>query len=528
MSIEIPDSASQIDNKAKTDVQRELTGSNPFAKNHWLAAMITAFSNRVFDFYKQLLNGINAVFPDTAFGDYLSRWMVIFKISQIAASTSTGNVVATGTDTTEIVIGTKVANANGDLYSSTATVNIAESTTDIDTLTRSGQIATATFLQPHLLASGVVATIADAVETEYNGAFTITVISDTQFQYTLVGSPTTPATGTITSTATTASVPIESDETGSTLNLDNGEEVTLSSPIAGVDNTLTADFGAVGGGGAQESLDDAQVRMVQRIQNPVAHFNAGDIRALAKTLNGVTRVFVQTPSTKTTSVPVNLTRLDDGTDDNVVALATIQSGTFSFFSGQTITITASDKPDYNIADTNCIITTSTTLIYSVGASTEDPIGSQATITGSDIPLGTVRVYFMRDNDFDNAGERDPIPTASEVNALKDLLLTILPGNTSENDLVVAAPDGIEIDFPFNTITPDTAGMRTGIKNALEQLMFDRTSVGRTLEEDDYRAAITNAFDQDSGEYIQSYDLTLTGDQAMLSGQIPILGEITYL
>ena len=40
MALELPSTAEEIDNKAKTDVQRELGGSNPFARNHWLGALI--------------------------------------------------------------------------------------------------------------------------------------------------------------------------------------------------------------------------------------------------------------------------------------------------------------------------------------------------------------------------------------------------------------------------------------------------------------------------------------------------------
>ena len=36
MSIEIPESAAEVENRAKTDVQRELVESNPFLKNSWL------------------------------------------------------------------------------------------------------------------------------------------------------------------------------------------------------------------------------------------------------------------------------------------------------------------------------------------------------------------------------------------------------------------------------------------------------------------------------------------------------------
>jgi len=76
--IDIPESAQEIDARSKADVQRELAQSNPFLKNSWLGAIVTASSNRIFDFYIQLSAAIRDSFPDTAIGDYLTRWAAIW------------------------------------------------------------------------------------------------------------------------------------------------------------------------------------------------------------------------------------------------------------------------------------------------------------------------------------------------------------------------------------------------------------------------------------------------------------------
>ena len=175
----------------------------------------------------------------------------------------------------------------------------------------------------------------------FNGTFSnIIVISDTEYTFNLtVAAGGDDLGGTATSTSTFASVPIESDDTGSAVNLDNGETVTLNSPIAGVDNILTADAGAVGGGTDTETEASTRNRLLERIQNPVAHYNSADIETLARTVNGVTRVFVQTPSSATTAVIVNLERVSvDGSATNIAGFATIASGVFSFTSGQSVEI----------------------------------------------------------------------------------------------------------------------------------------------------------------------------------------------
>lgn len=72
-------------------------------------------------------------------------------------------------------------------------------TVSVTSITRSGATATVTTGSSHGLVTGQMATIAGAVETDYNGRYIVTVSSSTVFTYTVANSPTTPATGTITS-----------------------------------------------------------------------------------------------------------------------------------------------------------------------------------------------------------------------------------------------------------------------------------------------------------------------------------------
>ena len=65
-------------------------------------------------------------------------------------------------------------------------------------ITRSGTTATVNTGQVHGLSTGHIVAMAGAVETDYNGDFQIIVLTTTTFTYTVAGSPSTPATGTIT------------------------------------------------------------------------------------------------------------------------------------------------------------------------------------------------------------------------------------------------------------------------------------------------------------------------------------------
>jgi hypothetical protein len=67
----------------------------------------------------------------------------------------------------------------------------------VSSLTRSGSTATLTTSTPHSFVTGQKVVISGATQTDYNGAFTVTVTGPTAFTYTVANSPVTPATGTI-------------------------------------------------------------------------------------------------------------------------------------------------------------------------------------------------------------------------------------------------------------------------------------------------------------------------------------------
>lgn len=296
MAINIPDNAEEVVNRSKADVQRELQQSNPFLKNSWLGAIVTAAANRIFDFYLQLKAAIRENLPDTATtgeGGLLIRWAAIWGKQIIPASKSNGNVVATGVAGSTIPISTVMTVSGVGNFESTSASTISDQTINIDDLTRSGSIVTVITASNHNLANGVSVTIAGATNTDYNGTFDITVTADDAFQYSITATPPDELGTAATASFTTASIPVESEDFGLSVNLDAGTQLRLQSPIIGVDDIVTTDFGTVGGGTDQETDAELRARLLDRIQNPVAHFNVSDIVEKAKEVAGVTRVFVQ-------------------------------------------------------------------------------------------------------------------------------------------------------------------------------------------------------------------------------------------
>ena len=150
--LDIPESSQEVVARSKADVQRELEQSNPFLKNSWLGAIVTAAANRIFDFYLQLKTAIRENFPDTATGTFLTRWAAIWGKQLLAASKSSGLVVATGTATSVITSGTILTASGVGNFISTAAATISAQTINIDDLTRAGTTVTAKTTSDHGLA----------------------------------------------------------------------------------------------------------------------------------------------------------------------------------------------------------------------------------------------------------------------------------------------------------------------------------------------------------------------------------------
>lgn len=515
MSVGTPDTSTQVEDRIKADVQREAPDSNPYLQVHWLRSFIAGVARRQFDFYKDLDRTETRLFPDTADDVTSLRWGNIFIGPPNPATNATGNAVATGNAGGIIPLAASMT-AGGNEYTVITAGTITAQVLSVLSITRSGSTATVTTNGDHGLASAVPVTIAGAGEAEYNVTDTVIVVTGLNtFTYQVTGSPATPASGTITAAFTSASVEIQSVETGDDTNLDLDSPLTLQSPIVNVDDTLTVDFGATGGGADEESLTDYIARYLDKIRFPVAHFNSADITAQAKLVNGVTRVFVEEAGTIIGSISVtSITR-----SGNVATVTT--AADHGFDDGQVTTIAGAVETEYNVTDARIIVESATIFHYVVLGTPSSPATGTITATTS-VALGQVRTFFMRDNDD------DPIPSASEVQTTKDKVDEIRPANTSINDNIVKAPDAVPVAYTFTELTPDTPTMRTAVDANIAQFHDEETVVGVDVDEDAYRAAIKNTVDPDTGDTVLSFALSVpSGDITINSGQIATKGVVTF-
>ena len=301
----------QIIARMRADVAALLPGSDPTLENSLLDAIVTSAGSRISDLYLDLNRMLNELFPQTATGEFLDFFGDIFGVSRLPATAASGNAVFNGTLATAIPLGTEFSGTDGVLYTSSVGVNISALNLSVASLTRTGTTATASFASAHGLSTGISVVMSGAVETEYNGTFVVTVISSTELEYTITGTPTTPATGTIVLDTDIAIVPLDANDVGVDGNRSSGSSITPTTTIVGVTTPGFVDFAGLTGGADIEDDDSYRDRIILERSSLEALFNSAQIEQEAKTVAGVTRVFVKEVTPSFGQVTILFVRDDD-------------------------------------------------------------------------------------------------------------------------------------------------------------------------------------------------------------------------
>ncbi|RLC69251.1 MAG: hypothetical protein DRH97_00130 [Chloroflexi bacterium] len=503
----------ELSDRGRADFKTVNPLSNPYDPAGLPNALIVSDSNRVRELYDSLEIVVRDTFTATAEEQALLNKGLEYGLTPNSPIQAQGNVIFVGIAGTDVPINTPIQGQNGETYNSELTKTISENTIAIPTLTSSGVTATAVFNTAHGLGSGMTITFADTVEIEYNGDFVITVISETQLQYTLLSSTTSPATGLPTATYTGVVVSAISETATASANLAGGSILSLSQSIAGVESNVYTQFSGMDGGADVESEDSFRERIELFQQNPQTNFDKTSIELEARKVSGVTRVWViganevNTSQVATTITSINGFKNITFPEDH------------DLFSGMLIQPSGANEAEYN-GDFECLVVDSDNVAYYNPGSNGTATGS-ITVDYSNIQPGQVRVFFVRDNDA------TIIPSAQEIQDVKDQILTIKPAHTSDADVIVDGPTLKSVDFVFTTLVPDTSGLRTSIAQNLEDLFFT-TEPGATITQDAYRTAIQNSFDIETKQGVNQFVLsTPTGSIESLYNEIIALGDITY-
>jgi len=301
MPLTTPESADDVIARAITDVELALApvGGKPALKNSWLNSAIVAFSNRVFDFYFALDQAALESLPDTAVIN-LDRWAAIYKIIRTAGTPAFGFAVASGILGSTIPLNVFLVTGDGKRYktvSSTVTITVKSPTIPIGNLTHDGLgVATCITTDKHRLGTQTGISIVNAGNPGYNVSNVpiIDILDANTFTYAITGAPPpTPSTSLGFLVFSSAQLAVESVDPGSTEDQVFDVALKFESPITGVDDVARVDFDELGGGATREVNVAVRARLLDRVQNPIAHFNTAELTAVAKSVAGVTRVFVQ-------------------------------------------------------------------------------------------------------------------------------------------------------------------------------------------------------------------------------------------
>lgn len=280
---------------ARAEFRRQLPDVDPTVFGSWARGFIDGCGAMAHALGFVVRDLEQEMFPQTATDEFLDRWGDYEDLPRNPATGASGFVSLGGTVATVINAGEQFVGSNNVTYSVVSPAAVEVVALLVTSITRSGTTATAATSTPHMLATAMQTTISGAVETAYNGLFAVTVTGPNTFTYQVAGSPSTPATGTITETSNFASLDVQAITTGPGTNMQAGG--TLNVSISGLDSLAYVQFGGLGGGADLESNDDYRDRIIESRSNISGVFTEDQIKIAARTISGNTRVFVKRPIT---------------------------------------------------------------------------------------------------------------------------------------------------------------------------------------------------------------------------------------
>jgi uncharacterized phage protein gp47/JayE len=298
MGLQIP-TRTEVVSALAAYVRAAVPGLDPStSRRSYVGGKVKSLGLALHDWYAALKKyADHEPFPQTATEDFFGTgwWIDITKLPRNPAAAARGKAVFTGTAGTLIPDGLALS-ANNVAYSVDAATAIIAQTLVIASLTRDGTTAIAETGEPHNLATGMSVTISGATQTAYNVTAAITVTAENEFTYAVAGSPATPATGSPILSAAWAVADVTCDTVGPAGNIDGGGTLSLPVTPSGASSTVLVTHGGIAGGTDQELLESWRARVLEALGSDFGTFTADEIEVVAKTVPGVTRVWVRTAS----------------------------------------------------------------------------------------------------------------------------------------------------------------------------------------------------------------------------------------
>lgn len=305
MPLLIPDRLSVVA-KLQGYVRRDLPDLDPTVtrRRGFIGGFVRSLGSALHDWYVALKRYADyEVHPQTATEGFFAAgwWLDITNLPRLPAAAAQGSLVVTGIAGSQLASGSTITAPNSVTYTTDASVTVvAQGIRGTSTVTSEGmaRFVTAT---AHNLASGMTLTFSGSPHTEMDGAHEIVVTDDVTVEYDFGGDiqsdpvePNTLAQGAWGNVRATATI------TGPGGNIDAGSLLSINSPPTGIDSDALLTFGGMADGSDVEDLENWRERVLEALGTDFGMFSADEISIVAKTVPGVTRVFVRRPTREPT------------------------------------------------------------------------------------------------------------------------------------------------------------------------------------------------------------------------------------
>ena len=304
MPLDIP-TRSEVNAQSQAYVRTDVPELSAIARRRsFVGGLTRAFFMAVHDLYRAFKRYADREpFPQTASEGFFATgwWIDITGLSRIQPAPATGSVVATGTSGSIIAAGTALT-YNGLTYTTDAAATIVAQTLSGISSIVDGEsfLGRFTTTAPHNLSTGQVLTFSGCIRAALNGEFAITVVDE----YTIEYETTDPIGGTELEPNPVASgswtvLSITCSDVGTAGNFSAAASLTFESAPSGVDATASPTFGGIADGSDLETLGAWRERVLEALATDFGTFTESEIKIVAKTVPGVTRVFVRRPVRRT-------------------------------------------------------------------------------------------------------------------------------------------------------------------------------------------------------------------------------------
>lgn len=287
------DTFNDIVNRFRADLTNSLPGLDPTIIGSFIRAMVDGFSGRMFESNLTIDQVVKQSFVQTATGIYLEYIAARDGLRRNPAAPARGYVVATGVLGVNVPRETLLTSANNVTLKTTEAATTQNVLTSVVQITRVGTTAKVRCSSKHNLASGIYAEVGGAELNGYNGRVLVTVIDEFIFDYEVDGDLATPATGDISVAFIGVVLPVETEGTGQGQNIGAGAGVEIQNPPIGLDPSAFINPLSVDGGTEIEEDEALRARTLEKSSSLLSMFNVAAISVQAKTVPGVTRVFVK-------------------------------------------------------------------------------------------------------------------------------------------------------------------------------------------------------------------------------------------